>query len=46
MKKIENFMKKMNFKNLTKGFLHNDIQRSNVLINSQGELRIIDFSVM
>jgi len=36
----------VNISACTKGTIHNDIQRSNVLVNRVGEIRIIDFSVM
>jgi len=39
-------LKNINFKNCKKGFLHTDLQRSNILINKHGQINIIDFSVM
>ena len=38
--------KSLDLKKLTQGTIHNDIQRSNVLKNTKGDIRIIDFSVM
>lgn len=39
-------MKKVNLTKCVKATLHKDIQRSNVLVNKKGDIRIIDFSVM
>jgi Ser/Thr protein kinase RdoA (MazF antagonist) len=39
-------VRKVNFAKHDKGLIHNDLNRSNVLINSKGQVRIIDFSVM
>jgi len=38
--------KELKYSGLTKGVIHNDIQRSNVLKDKNGNIRIIDFSVM
>lgn len=39
-------LEKIDYSRCAKGTIHNDIQRSNVLKNKKGEIRIIDFSVM
>lgn len=46
IKSIVNPIKKVDYSKCTKGTIHGDIQRSNVLKNRKGEIRIIDFSVM
>lgn len=46
MEKIVHMVKQVNYGKCTKATIHNDIQRSNVLKNNKGEIRIIDFSVM
>lgn len=39
-------LKKLDLSKCTNATIHKDIQRSNVLVNKNGEIRIIDFSVM
>lgn len=39
-------LKKVDYSKCTKATIHKDVQRSNVLVNSENEIRIIDFSVM
>jgi Ser/Thr protein kinase RdoA (MazF antagonist) len=46
MKPVIKDIKKINYSKCIKGTIHGDLQRSNVLRNNQGEMRIIDFSVM
>ncbi|MDD3647393.1 MAG: phosphotransferase [Candidatus Dojkabacteria bacterium] len=46
MKKVVSKVTRVDYSRSTKGTIHNDIQRSNVLKNSRGDIRIIDFSVM
>lgn len=36
----------VNLRDCTRGTIHNDVQRSNVLVDRAGDVRIIDFSVM
>ena len=45
-KKIVEEMGKIDWSRLRKGTIHADLQRSNILRNADGEIRIIDFSVM
>ncbi len=40
------WIKKIDFKKYKQGTIHGDLQRSNILKNKNGELRVIDFSVM
>lgn len=46
MKPIVQKVKRLNYSKCTKGTIHGDIQRSNVLKNKSGDIRVIDFSVM
>jgi len=46
MKTVVEKVKRINCAKCTKGTIHGDIQRSNVLKNSRGDIRVIDFSVM
>ncbi len=46
IKKSLTFMKQFDLSKCTKGTIHGDLHRTNILTNHRGDLRIIDFSVM
>lgn len=46
MKPYVDWVSKVDFRKCKQGTIHGDLQRSNILRNKKGELRIIDFSVM